>query len=109
MAYGSKHLDKDDQGPSKSELKRQMTQLQKLAEVLCTLNRAQLKVFPLSESTLDAIIETASIKSFEGQRRHKQYLGKLMRALTAEELATINQGLRLIDNPITKKLLKKIN
>jgi hypothetical protein len=32
-----------------------------------------------------------------------------MRALTAEELATINQGLRLIDNPITKKLLKKIN
>lgn len=82
-----------DEGPSKSELKRQMTELQKLAEVLAALSSDALKTIPLDEAIKAAIAETNKIKSFEAIRRHKQYLGKLMRFLDKEELDAIQKRL----------------
>ena len=67
----------EDEGPSKSELKRQMTERQKLAEVLAALSSDALKTIPLDEAIKTAIAKTNKIKSFEAIRRHKQYLGKL--------------------------------
>ena len=61
-------------GPSKSELKRQMTERQKLAEVLAALSSDALKTIPMDEAIKIAIAETNKIKSFEAIRRHKQYL-----------------------------------
>ena len=86
----------EDEGPSKSELKRQMTERQKLAEVLAALSSDALKTIPLDEAIKTAIAETNKIKSFEAIRRHKQYLGKLMRFLDEEELAAIQQRLDAI-------------
>jgi ribosome-associated protein len=83
-------------GPSKSELKRQMTERQKLAEVLAALSSDALKTIPMDEAIKVAIGETHKIKSFEAIRRHKQYLGKLMRFLDEEELATIQRRLDAI-------------
>lgn len=85
-----------DEGPSKSELKRQMTERQKLAEVLAGLSSDALKTIPLDEAIKDAIAETNKIKSFEAIRRHKQYLGKLMRFLDEEELDAIQRRLDAI-------------
>jgi ribosome-associated protein len=85
-----------DQGPSKSELKRLMTQRQKLAEVLAALSSDALKTIPMDEAIKAAIAETNKIKSFEAIRRHKQYLGKLMRFLDDEELETIQKRLDAI-------------
>ncbi len=85
-----------DQGPSKSELKRLMTQRQKLAEVLAALSSDALKTIPMDEAIKAAIAETNKIKSFEAIRRHKQYLGKLMRFLDDEELDTIQKRLDAI-------------
>jgi len=85
-----------NEGPSKSELKRQMTERQKLAEVLAALSSDALKTIPLDEAIKAAIAETNKIKSFEAIRRHKQYLGKLMRFLDEEELATIQKRLDAI-------------
>ena len=85
-----------DQGPSKSELKRLMTQRQKLAEVLAALSSDALKTIPMDEAIKSAIAETNKIKSFEAIRRHKQYLGKLMRFLDDEELDTIQKRLDAI-------------
>lgn len=85
-----------DAGPSKSELKRQMTERQKLAEVLASLSSDGLKSIPMDEAIKVAIAETPKIKSFEAIRRHKQYLGKLMRFLDEEELATIQKRLDAI-------------
>jgi ribosome-associated protein len=85
-----------NEGPSKSELKRLMTQRQKLAEVLAALSSDALKTIPMDEAIKSAIAETNKIKSFEAIRRHKQYLGKLMRFLDDEELATIQKRLDAI-------------
>ncbi|QWE22964.1 DUF615 domain-containing protein [Polynucleobacter sp. AP-Jannik-300A-C4] len=85
-----------DDGPSKSELKRQMTERQKLAEVLAALSSDALKTIPLDEAIKAAIAETNKIKSFEAIRRHKQYLGKLMRFLDEEELDAIQKRLDAI-------------
>ena len=85
-----------DQGPSKSELKRQMTERQKLAEVLAALSSDALKTIPMDEAIKVAIAETPKIKSFEAIRRHKQYLGKLMRFLDEAELDTIQKRLDAI-------------
>ena len=85
-----------DDGPSKSELKRQMTERQKLAEVLAALSSDALKTIPMDEAIKVAIGETNKIKSFEAIRRHKQYLGKLMRFLDEEELAVIQKRLDAI-------------
>ena len=85
-----------DEGPSKSELKRQMTKRQKLAEVLAALSSDALKTIPLDEAIKAAIAETNKIKSFEAIRRHKQYLGKRMRFLEEEELEAIQKRLDAI-------------
>jgi len=85
-----------DEGPSKSELKRQMTERQKLAEVLAALSSDALKTIPMDEAIKAAIAETNKIKSFEAIRRHKQYLGKLMRFLNEEELDAIQKRLDAI-------------
>ena len=61
-----------DAGPSKSELKRQMTERKKLAEVLAALSSDALKSIPMDELIKTAIAETPKIKSFEAIRRHKQ-------------------------------------
>ncbi|SNX29134.1 ribosome-associated protein [Polynucleobacter meluiroseus] len=85
-----------NEGPSKSELKRQMTERQKLAEVLAALSSDALKTIPMDEAIKVAIGETNKIKSFEAIRRHKQYLGKLMRFLDETELDTIQRRLDAI-------------
>ena len=85
-----------DDGPSKSELKRLMTERQKLAEVLAALSSDALKSIPMDEAIKASIAETNKIKSFEAIRRHKQYLGKLMRFLDEEELDAINKRLDAI-------------
>ena len=85
-----------DEGPSTSELKRQMSESQILAEVLAALSSYALKTIPLDEAIKTAIAETNKIKSFEAIRRHKQYLGKLMRFLDTEELDAIQRRLDAI-------------
>jgi len=89
-------LEDPNDGPSKSELKRQMTERQKLAEVLAALSSDTLKTIPMDEAIKAAIAETNKIKSFEAIRRHKQYLGKLMRFLDETELEAIQKRLDAI-------------
>ncbi|CAN1505575.1 Ribosome-associated, YjgA [Burkholderiaceae bacterium] len=89
----------EDLGPSKSELKRQMSERQKLAETLAKFSPESLKTVPLEDSLRATLLETAKIKSFEGIRRHKQYLGKLMRSLTDDEIAAIRKQIDVIEGP----------
>ena len=74
--------------PTKSALKRQMTALQKMGEILVELPEAQLKKIPLENPLLDAIITARSLKSHEARRRQLQYIGKLMRNIDAEPIQT---------------------
>ncbi len=67
--------------PTKSALKRQMTALQKMGEILVALPDAQLKKIPLENPLRDAIYTARSLKSHEAKRRQLQYIGKLMRQI----------------------------
>ncbi len=63
---------------SKSEMKRDMEELQKLGEELVNLKPAVLEKFPLSEELADAIKDAQRFKN-EARRRQLQFIGKLMR------------------------------
>lgn len=72
--------------PSKSQVKRDMTALQELGERLVALSRERLRQLPIPERLYDAIIEAQRTRSFEGRRRQRQYVGKLMRDVDPEPL-----------------------
>jgi ribosome-associated protein len=78
---------------SKTELKRESTELQKLGGDLLTLRPALRDALGLSEKLRDALDEANRITNFEGRRRQMQYVGKLMRQLDDEEVAAVRAAL----------------
>ncbi|EAQ98989.1 ribosome biogenesis factor YjgA [Congregibacter litoralis] len=79
--------DEEFDGPSKSAMKREMTARQELGEALCELSARELEQIPIEdEDLLAAIAETARIKHHSALRRHRQYIGKLMRRIDPEPL-----------------------
>ena len=72
------------EGPSKTEVKRQMTELQKLGETLCALGEKELAKIPIEDERLmAAVVESRRIRSNSARRRHMQFIGKLMRGIDA--------------------------
>jgi ribosomal 50S subunit-associated protein YjgA (DUF615 family) len=69
--------------PSKTELKKESTELQKLGEALLTLRADLYEALALPEGLHGALQELRRITNFEGRRRQLQYVGKLMRQLDA--------------------------
>ncbi|MCU7840273.1 MAG: DUF615 domain-containing protein [Candidatus Thiodiazotropha sp. (ex Troendleina suluensis)] len=82
-------------GPSKSEIKRELLALQHLGERLTTLSAKQLGRMSLSDEMQEALRESKRIKSLNALRRHYRRLGKLLRN---EELDPIRQVINEIDN-----------
>ena len=89
--FQSSEFEQEYERPSKSELKRQMTVLQKLGEELVNEARDRVKRVPMPEDVRDAILECQQIKDHEGRRRQLQYVGKKMRTLDEEEVAAIQR------------------
>ncbi len=79
---------------SKTELKRDMEELQALGEELVKLKPGVLEKFPLSEELADAIKDAHRFKN-EARRRQLQYIGKLMRF---EEVEPIQAALDKVRN-----------
>ena len=71
---------------SKTKLKQQSHDLQKLGQALSDLSDERLSRLELPERLLDAINEFRRTRSHEGRRRQLQYVGKLMRDVDAEPL-----------------------
>jgi len=77
----------DDERPSKSALKREMHARQALGEALCELSPKELATIPIEDETLhEAIVTARTIQSNSALRRHRQYIGKLMRGIDPEPL-----------------------
>ncbi|MBB5368040.1 MULTISPECIES: ribosome biogenesis factor YjgA [unclassified Janthinobacterium] len=89
--FQSSEFEQEYERPSKSELKRQMNELQKLGEELVNEARDRVKRVPMPEDVRDAILECQLIKDHEGRRRQMQYVGKKMRTLDEEEVAAIQR------------------
>lgn len=67
--------------PSRTELKKESTELQKVGEALLTLRSDLFERLDLPEGLVNALDELKRITNFEGRRRQLQYVGKLMRQL----------------------------
>jgi ribosome-associated protein len=91
--FQSSEFEQEYDRPSKSQLKREMTALQKLGEDLVAESRDRVKRVPMPEDVRDAILECQQIKDHEGRRRQMQYVGKKMRTLDEDELAAIQRTL----------------
>lgn len=72
--------------PSKTRLKRQMHDLQRLGERLVALGPAQLQRLDLPEELREQIEFTRRITAREALRRQLQYLGRLMRDADADAI-----------------------
>lgn len=78
---------------SRTDLKRESAELQKLGEELLTLRADSLERLLLSEKLKDAVLEAKRITSFEGKRRQMQFIGKLMRLVDPAVLDTVRSAL----------------
>ncbi|GAC1389933.1 MAG: ribosome biogenesis factor YjgA [Variovorax sp.] len=78
---------------SKTDLKRESTELQKLGEDLLTLGALRLQRLELGEKLNDAVTEARRITDFEGRRRQMQFIGKLMRKCDEPTLDAIRTAL----------------
>lgn len=91
-------FDEEDLPPSKSAIKREAERLKQIGTRLLELNDSQLASFKLDDTLANAIAEGKRIKSREGLRRHKQFIGKVLREL---DTAAIEARLDEIENAHT--------
>ncbi|MDO6514157.1 MULTISPECIES: ribosome biogenesis factor YjgA [unclassified Neptuniibacter] len=84
--FSSSHLNDQDEELSKTEAKRQMHALQALGARLTKLNKEQLEKMKLDERLHLAIEEFHRIKSNGAQKRHLQYIGKIMRTEDTDKI-----------------------
>jgi ribosome-associated protein len=91
VGFQSNEFEQEYERPSKSELKRQMDELQKLGAQLVAEPRDRVKRVPMPEDVKDAILACQTITNHEGRRRQLQFVGKKMRTLTEEEVAVIQR------------------
>lgn len=89
--FQSSEFEQEYDRPSKSQLKREMTALQKLGQELIDQPRDRVKRVPMPEDVRDAILECQLIKDHEGRRRQLQYVGKKMRTLEPAEVEAIQR------------------
>ncbi len=75
-----------DERPSKTQLKQESHELQKLGSALAELPDERLAAIDMGETLRDAIVELKRTKSHEGRRRQLQFVGKLMRSADADAL-----------------------
>lgn len=66
---------------TRTDLKRESTELQTLGEALISLRKGLMMPLNLPEQLTEALAEAKRITNFEGKRRQMQYIGKLMRKL----------------------------
>ncbi|MDP5255581.1 MULTISPECIES: ribosome biogenesis factor YjgA [unclassified Vibrio] len=90
---------------SKSEMKRDMEELQKLGEELVDLKPSVLAKFPLSDDMRDAIADAQRFKN-EARRRQLQYIGKMMRHEDPEPIQAALDKVRNKHSQVTAVLHK---
>lgn len=69
----------DDPGTSKSQRKREMTELQKLGERLVTLSRDQIHRMALPPELREAVLFAETLNRHGARRRQMQRIGAIMR------------------------------
>lgn len=87
--YTPEEFDDIDDRPSRSQLKRDMHELQKLGSDLAALGERVVKEAGLSPEVEKALLLIKKITKHEASRRHMQYVGKLMRTFDTTHVREI--------------------
>ena len=84
-------LEPEQEGRGRSARKRASHELTRLGEELVALRAALLATLTLPERLEEAVAEARRLTSFGARRRQAQFIGKLMRTLSDEEIAAIRK------------------
>jgi ribosome-associated protein len=79
--------------PTRTDLKRESTELQKLGEDLLTLRADFLTKLELPDKLVEGVAEAKRITNFEGLRRQMQFIGKQMRLLSPPTVDAIRAAI----------------
>jgi ribosome-associated protein len=90
----------DDEFISKTQRKRQMTELQKIGAALVRLSPEQIARLGLPEALREAVLACKRFTKHEAIRRQMQYIGRLMRDVDAGPIA---EQLRSLEAPTRKQ------
>lgn len=71
---------------SKTQVKKEMTELQNVGIALTRLSREKLAAIPMSDTLRETLEAASSIKTHSATRRYRQYIGKLMRKEDSEKI-----------------------
>jgi ribosome-associated protein len=93
-------MENEDEFISKTQRKRQMTELQDVGKALVKLSAEQLARIDLPESLREAVLECKRFTKHEAVRRQLQYIGRLMRDV---DPAPIVEALAAIETPNRKQ------
>ena len=93
VGFQSVEFDDDYDRPSKSQRKREMIALQKTGEQLVNESPDRIHRVPMPDNLKQAILECQKIRHHEGRRRQVQYIGKIMRSLSEDDIARIHEAL----------------
>lgn len=97
-------FEEDPDYKSKSQLKREMTGLQDLGVKLTELPRDLVLQLNLEPKLLDAIDEYKRINHKNAQKRHRQFIGKLMRSADTEAIEALINRLEQDHLRVTRQL-----
>lgn len=86
----------EDIRKSKTQRKREMIELQALGEKLCAMPNEKIKAMDIPEAIREAALFDKTVKKHEAKRRHRQHLGKLMRA-EADNIDALRQAMEYVD------------
>jgi ribosome-associated protein len=82
----SDHDDFGDEGPSKSELKRQSRELQDLGDELVALPAVEFDAIDLPDELREAVVTARRITAHGARVRQRLYIGKLLRRIDVEPI-----------------------
>ena len=85
----------EQEGRGRSARKRASQELTKLGEELISLRSEQLATLALPELLAEAVAEARRLTSFGAKRRQTLFIGKLMRKLDDDSVATIRKAVEL--------------
>lgn len=90
---------------SKTQVKQEMHDLQDLGKAISELPKAVYKSIDVPDALDEAIQTLARIKNWNAQKRQLQYIGRVMRELSDEELKNLQQAFN--DYEIGRKKLNR--
>jgi ribosome-associated protein len=91
--------------PTRTDLKRESTELQKVGEDLLSVRPDVMVKLELPDKLVEGVLEAKRITNFEGKRRQMQFIGKQMRLLTPEKIEAVRAAIAEQHMPSARETL----